>query len=100
MEPSAGAGFAASFSTAEGDAMSAPLTPPPAAAQLESSTYTVPQVAKLLQCSERHVWRLADADAIPGKLRIGRLVRFARSVIDAWIAAGCKPVRQAGRAGR
>lgn len=71
--------------------MSTSLTPPAleAAGKLECSTYTVPQIAKLLQCSERHVWRLADADAIPGKLRIGRLVRFVRSVIDGWIADGC-----------
>jgi len=80
--------------------MSASATPPAAAAaaQLETSTYTVPQIARLLQCSERHVWRLADRGAIPGQLRIGRLVRYARSVVDRWIADGC-PTR-AGRAQR
>jgi excisionase family DNA binding protein len=80
--------------------MSTPVPAPAAdaAAKLESSAYTVPQIARLLQCSERHVWRLSDADAIPGKLRVGRLVRFARPVIDAWIAGGCPaPTRRAHR---
>jgi excisionase family DNA binding protein len=64
-----------------------------AAAKLDSTattaTYTVGQVAGLLQCSQRHVWRMADLNAIPGKLRVGRLVRFNRAAVDAWIAAGC-----------
>ena len=60
-----------------------------AASKPDSATYTVEQVAGLLQCSQRHVWRMADLNAIPGKLRIGRLVRFNRAAVDAWIAAGC-----------
>jgi excisionase family DNA binding protein len=53
---------------------------------VESSTYTVQQLAALLQCSERHVWRLSDQNKVPGKLRIGRLVRFSRHQVDAWLA--------------
>ncbi len=73
-------------------------TPPAleAAAKLESATYTVEQLAGLLQCSTRHVWRMADVNAIPGKLRIGKLVRFHRSAVDAWLAAGC-PTRMGGK---
>ncbi len=50
-----------------------------------ANTYTVEQLAGLLQCSERHVWRLTDQDKIPGKIRLGRLVRFARPQVDAWL---------------
>lgn len=48
--------------------------------------------------SPRHVFRLADAGKMPPPVRIGRLVRWRRSDIAAWIAAGCPPVRTFGRA--
>jgi excisionase family DNA binding protein len=59
-----------------------------AAARLDaaSGTYTVADLARLLQCSERHVWRQIDLGAIPGKILFGRLVRFSRAVVDAWLA--------------
>jgi excisionase family DNA binding protein len=37
---------------------------------------TVQQVAKLINCSSRHVRRLADRGAIPHPVRIGALVRW------------------------
>lgn len=55
-------------------------------APAEAHTYTVEQLAGLLQCSERHVWRLTDQNKIPGKIRLGRLVRFARPQVDAWLS--------------
>jgi excisionase family DNA binding protein len=61
-------------------------TIPPAA---EAGTYTVPDIARLMQSSERHVWRQHDLDRIPGVIRFGRLVRFHRPTVDAWLAAGC-----------
>jgi excisionase family DNA binding protein len=59
-----------------------------------ANTYTVAQLAALLQCSERHVWRLSDQNKIPGKLRLGRLVRFSRPQVDAWLAGLAKAPRQ------
>jgi predicted DNA-binding transcriptional regulator AlpA len=56
-------------------------------------------LAKVLACSTRHVRRQSDSGAIPPPLRIGRLVRWDKNVIDAWIAAGCRRVRTPG-AGR
>lgn len=56
--------------------------------RLAAATYTVPQLADLLGVSERHVHRLRDLKKIPGELRLGRSVRFARNVIDAWLAGG------------
>jgi excisionase family DNA binding protein len=67
---------------------------PPARRKLtnvEAACYTVPQLADLLICSERHVWRLVDEKAIPGMFRPGKLVRFAKTLVDEWIAQGCPP---------
>ena len=66
-------------------------------AQLDPATYTVAQFATVLQCSERHVWRQIDLGAIPGVLRIGRLVRISRTIADAWLAAGSPSHRRASR---
>jgi excisionase family DNA binding protein len=68
--------------------------PEPSAAP---ATYTVPDLARLTQTSERHIWRLVDLDAIPGKLRLGRLVRFHKPTVDAWLAAGAPANRRAHR---
>jgi excisionase family DNA binding protein len=63
------------------------------------ATYTVRDVARLTQSSERHVWRLADKGLIPGRIEgLGRLVRFSRSAVDAWLACRSKPSGTAGQA--
>jgi excisionase family DNA binding protein len=54
-----------------------------------NGTYTVADLARLLQCSTRHVWRLIDLGRVPGVLRLGRLVRISKPIADAWLAAGC-----------
>jgi excisionase family DNA binding protein len=56
---------------------------------LDPATYTVHDIARLLQCSDRHIRRLDDRNLIPGKIRSGRLVRFVRRVVDQWIINGC-----------
>ncbi len=63
-------------------------------APAEPATYTVPDIARLIRSSIRHAWRLADKNAIPGRIRgMGRLVRFSRAAVDAWLAGN----RPAGR---
>ena len=60
--------------------------PPPTPA-----TYTVPDIALLTQSSPRHIWRLIDQGKIPGRINgLGRLVRFSKSAIDAWLAGQSK----------
>jgi excisionase family DNA binding protein len=54
-------------------------------------------VAALLGCSARHVYRLADSGRMPKPIRLGALVRWRRAELLDWLAAGCKPVRLAGR---
>lgn len=51
-------------------------------------------VAEMLDCSSRHVYRLADAGAMPRPVRVGALVRWPRQAIEDWIQAGCPRVRQ------
>lgn len=46
---------------------------------------TVPQVAKLLQLSEKTIYRLAQEGQLPG-FKAGGSWRFRRQDIDAWAA--------------
>jgi excisionase family DNA binding protein len=53
----------------------------------------VAAVATLLGgCSTRHVRRLAKKGMMPTPKRLGTLVRWSRSELDAWITNGCQPV--------
>ncbi len=54
---------------------------------------SVAQVASLLSCSARHVYRLCDTQRIPPPVRLGTLVRWRKGDIEAWIAAGCPAQR-------
>ena len=64
---------------------------------LATSLYTIVNVADLTQASVRHVRRLDARRVIPGRITIGRLVRFHRQLVDEWIAAGCPiPPKSAG----
>jgi excisionase family DNA binding protein len=49
----------------------------------------VQAVAQKLDCSPRHVYRMADAGRMPGPLHLGALVRWDLDTVDEWIAAGC-----------
>lgn len=52
-------------------------------------------VATLCGCSTRHIRRLTDAGRMPAPVRLGSLIRWRRSDVEAWIADGCRPVRTA-----
>ena len=73
--------------------IAAPATVSPARRLVDAK-----QVGELLHCSWRHVLRLADEGVIPWGYKLGRLRRWDLSEIEAFIAGGCKPVRQAGKA--
>lgn len=51
----------------------------------EAATLTYRDVAALFQLSIKSVTRLP----VPGRLPLGRAVRFDRAKVLAWIAAGC-----------
>lgn len=51
-----------------------------------TATYTIPQVAEMLGISVRQVYRLRGE--LPGLLKLGSSVRFAKAAIDGWLAGG------------
>ena len=54
---------------------------------------SVGQVAELLQCSNRTVYRFADSGYMPRPRKLGNLVRWPWSEIQGWIADGCPKYR-------
>lgn len=72
------------------------LTAPPDLAALPA-LLDVQAVAQLLDCSARHVYRLADAGRMPRPVKLGALVRWRRADLDAWLAAGCPATRRRDR---
>ena len=55
----------------------------------------VGDVAKMLRCSSRTVYRLADSGRMPRPIKLGALVRWPREQVEAWIANGCAHCRSA-----
>ena len=55
----------------------------------------VGEVAELLNCSRRHVYRLSDAGRMPPPVKLGALVRWRRAELLSWMEDGCRPVRAA-----
>ncbi len=70
--------------------MSPDSTPP---ADSLAKLLDVRAVAKLLACSQRHIYRLTDAGRMPEPIKLGTLVRWSRNEIDEWIHAGCPSCR-------
>ena len=48
-------------------------------------TYTLKEVAQLMSCLLRHARRMDRNREIPGRLTFGRLVRYSRKRVDAWL---------------
>ena len=61
------------------------LAAPPDGARL----LKVRQVADMANLSVRTVQRLEAAGAMPRSIRLGSAVRWQRSAIEEWLAAGC-----------
>ena len=57
----------------------------------------VQQVAEILGCSTRHVFRLSDSGKMPRPVKLGALVRWNRSAIEDWITGNCQSVRASKR---
>ena len=49
----------------------------------------VRQVASILNCSIRHVFRLSETGRIPHPIKLGALVRWPKVSLDRWIDKGC-----------
>jgi excisionase family DNA binding protein len=72
------------------------LSPADASAKL----LDVRAVAEMLDCSQRHVYRLSDAGRMPAPIKLGALVRWNRAAVESWIDQGAPSVRNLKGAGR
>jgi excisionase family DNA binding protein len=54
---------------------------------------TKAELADLLRCSGRTLYRQLQAGELPPPVRIGRLLRWRRPDIEQWIDAGCPAVK-------
>lgn len=52
---------------------------------------TAEEIAELLGISRAHLWRLNSSGRLPRPIRFGRAVRWHRSTIEEWLAAGAPP---------
>ena len=60
----------------------------------QGALLSVDQLAVMLSCSTRHVYRLADAGKLPRPVKLGALVRWRADQIAEWLAEGCPAVRR------
>ena len=56
----------------------------------------VEDLAALLKCSTRHVYRLAASGRMPRPLKLGALCRWSRAAVEDWIGRGCPSCRNGG----
>lgn len=47
------------------------------------------ELARLMQVSERTLWRLLSGGKLPQPVRIGRNTRWRLDVVSEWIQKGC-----------
>lgn len=52
---------------------------------------SISEMEGLLKCSRRAVVRWRDNGTLPPALKLGRLVRWRRGDVEAWIENGCVP---------
>ncbi len=60
---------------------------------IRTELLTTREAAKLLGIGERTLWRHSRSGAAPAPVAIGGAVRYRRTEILDWIAAGCPPVK-------
>ncbi len=53
----------------------------------------VQQVAAILSCSPRSVYRMSDSGAMPRPRHLNALVRWSKVEIENWVKAGCPSCR-------
>jgi predicted DNA-binding transcriptional regulator AlpA len=58
-------------------------------ALFEQPLIDVKDVARMIGSSSRHVARLAKDNRLPRPIKVGRLTRWRRVEIIAWIERGC-----------
>lgn len=57
---------------------------------MEKEFFTIRSLAKYLDLSEQTTYKLAREGAIPGRIKVGRSVRFNKKVVMDWLQGGAK----------
>jgi excisionase family DNA binding protein len=68
------------------------MKPPKNHAVNETIMLSIQDVARLMQCSDRHVNNLRKSGRMPQPVKLGTLVRWPQKTIEEWIQAGCPVV--------
>ena len=55
---------------------------------MEKEFFTVRSLAKYIDMSEQTAYKLAREGAIPGRIKVGRSVRFNKAVVVEWLKNG------------
>lgn len=55
---------------------------------VERIALSAEEVADALGISRAHVWKLHSIGKLPRPVRLGRVVRWDRKILEAWLAAG------------
>jgi predicted DNA-binding transcriptional regulator AlpA len=58
-------------------------------APLAKKLLDVKDLEMVLNMSQKHIRRMADAGLMPRPVKVGRLTRWSVADIDRWIANGC-----------
>lgn len=66
----------------------------PSPCPLEPIALTAMQVGELLGIDASTVRRNAGVGVMPGPVKVGAAVRWRRAEIDAWLTAGCPPMKE------
>ena len=74
---------------ATGSATAKPVGGPRAGTGETPAMLTVRDVARMLNCSTRTVYRLTGSGRMPRPVKLGVLVRWPRVAIDEWMSQGC-----------
>ena len=59
-----------------------------------SALISIHDVAGMLGCSARHVYRLVDTRRIPQPVKLGALLRWVKADVEQWITDGCPDCRK------
>jgi excisionase family DNA binding protein len=73
------------MSDAQFAAFAAPATESPAD---DADVMTAPEVATLLRVERKTIYSMVQRGEIPGVRQVGRLLRFSRRRVLAWLAEG------------
>lgn len=59
------------------------------AEKIEPQFLNIAEVASLMAVSQRTIMRWTEAGTMPQPIRMGSIIRWRKTELDAWISSGC-----------